>query len=357
VSVCLPPLSPWGRGETERTESLGLCMRGVLIPGSTAGEALVEEVFLQALHDNPTDDLTRQALADWLEEQGDPRGEILRLYLLLQQQPDASQRQEQEEQLRELLASGVRPCVPLITNSIGMQFALVPPGSFTMGSPASEEGRGEDEEQKPVEIAEAFYLGIHPVTQQQYQRVMGTNPSLFAPSRVYRDQVKGLDTSNFPVENVSWEDAVAFATRLSELAEEKRLGRMYRLPSEAQWEYACRGGPVATPAPFHVGPSLTSHQANFRGDYPYGTDIRGPYLDRPTDVGSYAANCLGLYDMHGNVWEWCQDWYVEGSERVWRGGGWNSSGSSCRSAMRLWARPYIGSPLLGFRLAQCPSGR
>jgi uncharacterized protein (TIGR02996 family) len=156
----------------------------------------MEAMFLQALHNNPTDDLTRQALADWLQEQGDPRGELLRLCLLLQKQQDPSQRQAAEERLRELLASGVSPCVPLLTNSIGIQFALIPPGTFTMGSPADEVDRSADEKQRKVEITEAFYLGIHAVTQQQYQRVMADNPSYFAATGKERDEVKGSEMAN-----------------------------------------------------------------------------------------------------------------------------------------------------------------
>jgi uncharacterized protein (TIGR02996 family) len=114
---------------------------GGLLPGSPAGETVMEEVFLQALHANPSDDLTRQALAGWLQEQGDPRGEMPRLCLLLKELKEATQRQGPEERLRELLASGIRPCVPLVTNSVGRTFALIPPGSFVMGSPASEEER------------------------------------------------------------------------------------------------------------------------------------------------------------------------------------------------------------------------
>jgi uncharacterized protein (TIGR02996 family) len=321
------------------------------------GEAVMEEAFLQALHANPSDDLTRQALADWLQEQGDPRGEVLRLCLLLKNLKKASQWQEHEERLRELLASGVRPCVPLLTNSIGMQFTLVPPGTFTMGSPASEKGRSRDEKRKEVEIGKAFDLGIHAVTQEQYERVMGDNPSWFAATGKKRDEVKGLDTSRFPVENVSWKEAMAFCGKLSKLAEEKRLGRKYRLPSEAEWEYACRGGPVASAAPFHFGPGLTSQQANFNGNYPYGSDTTGAHLERPTQVGSYPPNCLGLYDMHGNVYEWCFDRYEEGPCHMIRGGSWLGDGSSCRAASRNWLRPSERDRTLGFRVAQLASGR
>jgi formylglycine-generating enzyme required for sulfatase activity len=226
-----------------------------------------------------------------------------------------------------------------------------------MGSPQHEEDREADEHLHEVEITRPFHVGIFPVTQQQYQKVMGTNPSHFSANGGGQDEVQGLDTGNFPVESVSWEDAVAFCQRLSELPEEKRCGRVYRLPSEAEWEYACRAG---TSAPFHFGRSLSSTQANFDGNFPYGGAAQGPYLWRTTAVGSYKPNAWGLYDMHGNVWECCSDWYAKdyykGARRVIRGGCWSSRGHGCRSA-------YRGIELanrdidLGFRVALVLSGR
>src|SRR5262249_15622705 len=149
-------------------------------------------------------------------------------------------------------------------------------------------------------------------------------------------EVEGLDTSEFPVESVSWEDAQDFLKKLSARPEERKAGREYRLPSEAQWEYACRGGASSSTA-FHVGASLSSAQANFNGNDPYGDANTGPYLERPCAVGCYRPNAFGLYDVHGNVWEWCEDWFDEdyyaksppknpsgpddGSFRVLRGGG------------------------------------
>jgi formylglycine-generating enzyme required for sulfatase activity len=179
-----------------------------------------------------------------------------------------------------------------------------------MGSPDGEAEREEDEgPQHEVAISRAFYLGVYPVTQGQWQRVMGNNPSHFCSGGGGKDQVRGLDTSNFPVEQVSWEEAVAFCRKLSKLPEEKRAKRRYRLPSEAEWEYACRGG-ASSNQPFHFGNSLSSTQANFHGDFPYGGAAKGPYLGRTTEVGAYrVSNAFGLYDLHGNVWEWCADWY------------------------------------------------
>ncbi len=173
-----------------------------------------------------------------------------------------------------------------IVNSIGMKLALIPAGTFLMGSPDSELGRCPDEgPQHEVTISRPFYLSIHPVTQREYQTVMGVNPACFMANLFKRNP-------GHPVEQVSWDEAVDFCQRLSSLAAEKHAGRVYRLPTEAEWEYACRAG---TTTPFHFGTSLFSIQANI--DY---------NRNRTTKVGSYPPNAWGLYDMHGNVWEWCR---------------------------------------------------
>jgi formylglycine-generating enzyme required for sulfatase activity len=184
--------------------------------------------------------------------------------------------------------------------------------------------------------------------------------------------VPGQDTARFPVEQVSWEEAVEFCRRLAERPDEKRFGRQYRLPTEAEWEYSCRGGAMSS-TPFPFGASFSSTQANFDGNLPYGGAAKGPYLGRTTPVGSYPANGFGLYDMHGNVWEWCADWYganyytqsprqdptgpSKGVSRVHRGGSWNSYGVCCRSAYRSSELPANGSLAQGFRVALVSSGR
>jgi uncharacterized protein (TIGR02996 family) len=316
----------------------------------------MEESLLQAIREAPGDDTSRLVLADWLEEQGDPRAEVLRLHLLLRRRPDGSDGPAAEARLRRLLAGGVRPCVPEVVNAIGMRLALVPPGSFLMGSPEDESGR--EPEEGPVhevEITRGFYLGVFPVTQQQYRQVMGSNPSCYAPEGSGRTRVHGLDTSVFPVEEITWADAVAFCTRLGQLPAEAALGRSYRLPTEAEWEYACRGSYTCSTR-FHFGNRITARHANFRGSS----------LSRTRAVGSYPPNVLGLFDMHGNVWEWCGDWFnpsyygrslsqdpvgpEAGSSRVFRGGAWDITAARCRCAYRAHNTPEFHSFGLSLRV-------
>jgi len=260
---------------------------------------------------------------------------------------------------------GQRLGVPVgITNGIGMKLKLIPAGEFMMGSPESEVYRLYDEYQHRVRITKPFYLGVYEVTQAEYEHVMGENPSSFSSGGSRKSKVFKLDTSRFPVEGVIWQNAVEFLRKLSDLPEEKAAGRIYRLPTEAEWEYACRAG---TTTSFHCGSQLNVGEANNgeRG-WPY-------FLARPTTVGSYAPNAFGLYDMHGNVWEWCNDWYAEeyyksspesdpqgpekASYRVFRGGSWRLIAGNCRSAIRDRDAPRIRGVNLGFRVAVDPSAR
>jgi formylglycine-generating enzyme required for sulfatase activity len=258
------------------------------------------------------------------------------------------------------------------TNSIGMKLVRIPPGKFTMGSPKDEASRQQGELQHEVEITRAFFLGAYEVTQAQYKKVTGTNPSHFSASGAGRAAVGGLDTSDFPVETVSWTEAVEFCKKLSALPAEKGARRVYRLPSEAEWEHACRAG-AREYAPFHYGKSLSSRQANVDGDQPYGGAARGPNLRRTCKVGSYKPNAWGLYDMHGNVFEWCADWHDQwyyrsspkkdprgpatGSYRRLRGGGWMYATWYCRSACRSWNSADYRHNVFGFRVACDVGGR
>jgi sulfatase modifying factor 1 len=266
-----------------------------------------------------------------------------------------------------------------ISNSIGMKLAHIPPGTFTMGSPIGEKDRRTNEEQHEVEITKEFWLGIHEVTQKQFKEVMGYNPSCFSRDGEGKAGVEykydkpafskaqaPADTSAFPVENVSWEEATEFCAKLSNRREEKRNGRRYRLPTEAEWEYSCRGRAPSYQV-FHFGDSLSSRQANFAGTFPYGGAAKDLWLGRPCQAGSYEKNRFGLFDMHGNVYEWCSDWYdqgyyahsrrtdptgpSEGEYRVVRGAAWNDVGWRCRSAYRFWRMPAYRDAFLGFRVA------
>jgi formylglycine-generating enzyme required for sulfatase activity len=240
-----------------------------------------------------------------------------------------------------------------ITNSIGMKLVLIPKGTFQMGSPIEEAGADNDEAQHQVTISKDYYLGVTEVTQGQYEKVMGTNPSYFQ-KRVIRKS----DSSMYPVEQVSWEDAVEFCKRLSDLPEEKAASRVYRLPTEAEWEYACRAGSKTA---YSFGEGSKS-----LGDYAW---FDGNSNTQTHPVGEKKANAWGLYDMHGNVWEWCSDWYGEypkgavsdpvgpreGSDRVFRGGSWRNEAAFCRSADRDRSFPSFRG-LIGFRVALSPSG-
>jgi len=244
----------------------------------------------------------------------------------------------------------------------------IPAGTFTMGSPPTEACRYSDEgPQTTVGISRGFCMGKYEVTQGEYLAVMGSNPSY----------VQG--DLNCPVEQVSWNDAVAYCVVLT--ARERGAGRLpagweYRLPTEAEWEYACRAG---TTTVFHYGDALRSGMANFDGHYEYPGCAGSPcycynaggiYLGRTTAVRSYVPNAWGLYGMHGNVWEWCQDWYAgslpggsvtdpqgpaTGSHRVIRGGCWGNGASLCRSASRLNDfYPTYRDLSLGFRVVLAP---
>jgi formylglycine-generating enzyme required for sulfatase activity len=239
-----------------------------------------------------------------------------------------------------------------IVNSIGMKLVLVPAGKFVMGMPKTEKILYGNETEHEVEITRSFFMGSFEVTQEQYEKVMDRNPSRCSPTGAEKDKVKGLDTKSFPVEDVEWAEAVEFCKKLSARPEETKAGRKYRLPTEAEWEYACRAG---TKTRFAFGDELTLEQANFEGNFQNQGRPPEKWLGRTCKVGSYKPNAWGLYDMHGNVWEWCQDWYQPdyytkspkkdppgpetGSDnrRVRRGGNFGFFGLHARSGARF---PY-----------------
>jgi formylglycine-generating enzyme required for sulfatase activity len=256
----------------------------------------------------------------------------------------------------DVLGTTAKEVPKTLTNSVGVRFRLIEPGIFMMGSPPSEAGRRDNEgPAHEVKISKGFYIGIYPITQAQYEAVLGKNPSRFTLT------LGG--GANHPVENVSWDDAVLFCERLSGSVEERKEGRTYRLPTEAEWEYACRSG---TTTPFFFGSAMSSADGSLDGKNPYGDAPRGASATRTSAVGSYRANHFGLFDMHGNVWEWCQDYYgadyyvssprtdpqgpSEGEYRVLRGGSWRNQAVTCRSAYRNALPSNQKQPYIGFRV-------
>jgi len=241
-----------------------------------------------------------------------------------------------------------------IINSIGMQLNRVPAGTYKMGSVRGNPDADLDESQHEVTITRDFFLGAYEVTQSQYEKVMGKNPSQF------KREADGSKASDYPVEQVSWEDAKDFCDKLSQFPEEQLAGRVYRLPTEAEWEMGCRAG---TQTAFSFGNEVSKladhgwYEANSEG--------------RTHKVGMKKPNLLGLHDMHGNVWEWVADWYIEhrvepvtdpqgpvlGTDRVYRGGSWNYGPGYLRSANRTATRSnFRGFEFLsiGFRVALSP---
>src|SRR5262249_47747233 len=265
------------------------------------------------------------------------------------------------------------------TDDVLMTFVRLPKGTFYMGWDGKKKG-------VKTAIPEDFEIAVHDVTQGQWQAVMGERPSYFSRFGRGRNEIKTLSDEELkllPVEGVSWDDAQEFIRRLNE--KERGRGYWYRLPTEAEWEYACRGGATSEKECSHhfyfdkPTNDLSSEQANFDGNFPFGEAPKGKNLGRLSRVGAYPSNKLGLCDMHGNVWQWCADDYYAkdravlvtstvtllgapfgqgpllaasevcrrldpfqgGSDRVYRGGSWYSGGTGCQAASRDWDAPAV----------------
>ena len=274
---------------------------------------------------------------------------------------------------------GYREYIGEYIGEVPLEMFLIPSGTFTMGSPESEEGSYDDERpQHNVTISE-FLMGRYPVTQGQWRAIasradLKVKQDLDPDPSKFKEPYKGIDRWQRPVEEVNWYEAVEFCQRLSKLT-----GRNYRLPSEAEWEYACRAG---TTTPFHFGETISTDLANYDGtgdEGSYGRGLKGEYRQETTPVGYFkVANSFGLSDMHGNVWEWCaDDWHdnyenaptdgsawVDGNKKnstesntSLRGGSWFNDPNYCRSAIRDYCNRRDDHDInIGFRLV-CDGGR
>jgi formylglycine-generating enzyme required for sulfatase activity len=248
-----------------------------------------------------------------------------------------------------------------LSPTVSLDMVLIPGGSFLMGSPEDELERLDREGPQHTVTVPSFCMGKYPITQAQWRVVAGL-PQLERELNLDPSDFKGDDR---PVENVSWDDATEFCARLSQLT-----GREYRLPSEAEWEYACR---ASTTTPFHFGETITTDLANYDGNYIYGRGPKGIYRKETTPVGTFPPNVFGLYDMHGNVWEWCADhwhgnyegapidgsaWLSEGknANRLLRGGSWVGYPEYCRSAYRVSSTRVYRDFSYGFRVS-CAAAR
>jgi formylglycine-generating enzyme required for sulfatase activity len=235
-----------------------------------------------------------------------------------------------------------------VVNSVGMLLVPIPAGTFTMG---------EGKTAHKVTLTQAFHLGQYEVTQEQYEKVMGKNPSYFKGGQ--NSVASNFKGGQNPVEQVSWNDAVEFCRKLSALPAEKKAGYVYRLPTEAEWEYACRAGTKTTYSFGDSESELGDRHFLYGWYYKNSEDTTHP-------VGGKKPNGWGLYDMHGNVWEWCQDWYgkdyygnspasdprgpTSGSSRVVRGGSWYYDAQVTRSAFRNRNSPDHRDNVYGFRV-------
>jgi uncharacterized protein (TIGR02996 family) len=305
-----------------------------------------------ALERDPGDDMAWLVLADALEEQGGAgagQAEATRLSVWLRRRLDDPERPAWERRLLELLGQGVRPCLPRkivsLAEGVELPLVLIPPGSFLMGSPESEAERESVEVLHQVTLTRGFWMGVYQVTQAQWNAILDANRSEF-------------QGDTLPVEQASWNDCQLFLQGLN-----ARTERQFRLPTESEWEYACRAG---TSAPYSFGSLLTSELANYDAESAYLDGPLGVRRRRTTPVGSFPANPWGLFDMHGNLWEWCDDQYGsyprraivdpvggrrdEGEAYAQRGGSFDSPPEHLRSACRNHHEPSIRMVYFGCRV-------
>jgi uncharacterized protein (TIGR02996 family) len=321
--------------------------------------------LLNGIVEEPQADDRWQVLADFLEEFDDPRrAELLRLHrrmLATCCEPELHpERAAWQAHSLELLVQGARPCVPqktvVLAEDVGMTFSFIPPGSFLLGSPKSEEGRKNNETLHKVTLTKPYWLSVYPVTQAQWMAVRGNNPSRFQ------------EDERQPVEQVSWDDCTEFC---------ELLGEQFRLPTDAEWENACRAG---TTTAFSTGDGLGAIKlagwCNHDGTWGTGRRTLPGYLDygegaKTKPVGLFLVNNLGLFDMHGNVWEWCSDWIEPlslsgaadtvdpvglafGTQRVIRGGCYFNEPAICRAAARFGFEPDGPKAAIGCRVCMDP---
>jgi len=326
---------------------------------------------------DPFEEIRWLVLADWLEENDDPRrGELLRLHrrllatccepeehlqrvrqhwlarLLFRRREQQSHRARWHARIVELIGKGVHPCVPqeivLFPDAVPMTFSFIPPGQFLMGS--NDESLVDGPVHK-VTLTRGFFMGIYPVTQRQWMAVMGTDPSQF----------KG---PNRPVESVTWNDAQEFCRRLTASLNGHKT---VRLPTDAEWEYACRAG---TSTPYHFGETINTSVVNYCGTYSWNGSPKGLFRQETIDVDSMPCNPWGLFDVHGNVSEWCEDWYdahsypaedkidpcrnelISGFGYVMRMGSWRFGPKDCQASSRctLEGDRNALNPDCGFRV-------
>ncbi len=343
----------------------------VSVPGALGSVPLAELSGLVASVSAAAADYTRREAAAWNIARGADTISGYRAYLAdFERGPNAGTARAQIAAIDAAARPGPAPATVAITRRAGDVFrdrftsgsgegpkmVVLPSGSFTMGSPATEEGRAANEgPQRSVRIGYSFAVGKYEVTWSEWEACLADGGC-----GGHRPSDEGWGKGNRPMINVNWDEAQSYVQWLS-----RKTGHRYRLLSEAEWEYAARAG---TTTPFHTGATISTGQANYDGNYTYGSGVKGEYRARTVPAGSLPANAFGLHDMHGNVWEWTQDCLngsytgapTDGSAwttgnctgRVFRGGSWSASPQDLRSAYRIWYITTYRSNHNGFRVAR-----